>query len=313
MEARLLKKIEKKIGEYYPGKAFKIARITKVKSKPKGFVFNILLENLYDESKEIYVKKFGPDIQPGINEILKIRKHWETVLTPRIIDYFEDDNVLLLEGVEGETLSRNFLLYSLGFGRSKRYDRLLNCAKKMGSAIGYLQRSTSKGEAQVGDMNIYIVDRFESENYIEILGDSLWNEMLPRVEKLMASKTLIAQLHGDPSPHNILMKGEDVFLLDFCYQTSSVYLDPILFTVYLDLVRSRFPFMKSIINHMKTEFTKAYTEESGIQLDRDIWTIFESLTYLHILNEYNNRSHNLKGYLVSSIDKKHIKNKLFKK
>jgi tRNA A-37 threonylcarbamoyl transferase component Bud32 len=270
-----------------------------------------LLVNSDGESKEIFVKKFGPNIKPGIIEIINLKEEWEQLLTPNIIDYIDEGNLLLLEGVEGETLSKNFLLYSLRLGGSARRNRLLECARKTGKAIGHLHRFTEKGKARIGSMKLYMVEQFNSGKYNNILGENIWAELNPRIAKFIDSNSKIAQYHGDPSPHNILLKGNNVFLLDFCYQNSSVYLDPVLFTVYLDLVSARFPYMNNVINQMKTEFLEAYITATGMQFEQDKWDNFEFLTYIHILYNYNKRSKNLKKYLVEFLDRKYIKDKIY--
>ena len=312
MESDLREKIDENIDKYYPGKNFSVSSITRVKTKPHSFVFNALLANSDGEHEEIYIKQFEPEIKPGLNEIIKLKTEWDQILTPRIIDYFEGDNVVLFEGVKGDTLSKNLLLNSYRFSGNARESRLFECARKMGNAIGRLQRLTEKGSEKIGESNIFIVEQYESEEYVkETLGTQSWAEMRPSIEKLKDLKTTLAQFHGDPSPHNIILKGDDVFLLDFCYQTNAVFLDPVLFTVSLDLMRARLPFaLNSTITQMKTIFLRAYGEATDHTWDRDVWSLFEFLTYLHVLMKYETRHKSLKNYIVASIDKRYILNKI---
>ena len=312
MELDLREKIDRNIDKYFPGKNFSISNITRVKTKPHSFVFNALLINSDGEHEEIYIKQFEPEIKPGLNEIIKLKKEWDQILTPRIIDYFEGDNVVLFEGVQGDTLSKNLLLNSYRLSGNARESRLFECARKMGNAIGHLQRLTEKGSRKIGESNIFIVEQYESEEYVkEILGTQSWTEMRPSIEQLKDMKTTLAQFHGDPSPHNIIMKGNNVFLLDFCYQTNAVFLDPVLFIVSLDLMRARLPFaLNSTITQMKTKFLRAYIEATNETWDRDVWSLFEFLTYLHVLMKYETRYKSLKNYIVASVDKRHILNKI---
>jgi len=312
MELNLREKIDENIDKYFPGKNFSISSITRVKTKPHSFVFNALLVNSDGEHEEIYIKQFGPEIKPGLNEIINLKTEWEQILTPRIIDYFEGDNLVLFEGVKGDTLSKNLLLNNYRLGGNARESRLLECARKMGNAIGHLQRLTEKGSKKIGESNIFIIEQYESEEYVkEILGTQSWAEMRPSIERLKDVKTTLAQFHGDPSPHNIILKGDDVFLLDFCYQTNAVFLDPVLFIVSLDLMRARLPFvLNSTITRMKTIFLRAYGEAANETWDRDVWSLFEFLTYLHVLLKYETRHKSLKNYIVASVDKRYILNKI---
>jgi tRNA A-37 threonylcarbamoyl transferase component Bud32 len=156
------------------------------------------------------------------------------------------------------------------------------------------------------------VEQFESEEYVkEVLGTQLWTDVRPSIEQLKDTKTMLAQFHGDPSPHNIILRGNDVFLLDFCYQTNAVFLDPVLFIVSLDLMRARLPFvLNSTITQMKTIFLRAYGEATNETWDRKIWSLFEFLTYLHVLLKYETRHKSLKNYIVASLDKRYILNKI---
>ena len=308
MELDIREKIDRNIDKYFPGKNFSISSITRVKTKPHSFVFNALLVNSDGENEEIYIKQFEPEIKPGLNEIINLKTDWDQILTPRIIDYFEGDNVVLFEGVKGDTLSKNLLLNSYRLSGNARESLLLECARKMGNAIGHLQRLTEKGSKKIGESNIFIVEQYESEEYVkEILGTQSWTEMRPSIERLKDMETTLAQFHGDPSPHNIILKGDDVFLLDFCYQTNAVFLDPVLFIVSLDLMRARLPFaLNSTITQMKTIFLRAYGEATNETWDRDVWSLFEFLTYLHVLLKYETRHKSLKNYIVASVDKRYI-------
>ncbi len=312
MELDLREKIDENIDKYFPGKNFSISSITRVKTKPHSFVFNALLVNSDGEHEEIYIKQFGPEIKPGLNEIINLKTEWDQILTPRIIDYFEGDNLVIFEGVQGDTLSKNLLLNSYRLSGNARESRLFECARKMGNAIGHLQSLTEKGSKKIGESNIFIIEQYESEEYVkEILGTQSWTEMRPSVEQLKDVETTLAQFHGDPCPHNIILKGDDVFLLDFCYQTNAVFLDPVLFIVSLDLMRARLPFvLNSTITRMKTIFLKAYGEATNETWDRDVWSLFEFLTYLHVLLKYETRHKSLKNYIVASVDKRYILNKI---
>ena len=206
MELDLREKIDRNIEKYFPGKNYSISSFTRVKTKPHSFVYNALLVNSDGEHEEIYVKQYGPEIKPGLTEIIDLKTDWDQILTPRIIDYFEGDNVVLFEGVQGDTLSKSLLLNNYRLSGNARESRLFECARNMGNAIGHLQRLTEKGSKKIGELNIFIVEQYESEDYVkEILGTQSWNEMRPSIEQLKDMKTKLAQFHGDPSPHNIIL------------------------------------------------------------------------------------------------------------
>ena len=312
MEINLRHKIERNIENYFPGKNFSLKSVTQVTTKPKSYVYNALIVNSKGEHKKIYIKKIGDNKKNGLNEILNLKDDWEKILTPRIIDYFEEDNVVLSQGVNGDTLSKNLLLYSFRLGGKVRETRLVECAEKIGKAIGFLHRSTEKGSGKIGEMNIYLVEQFETTEYFrKILGNNSWSKIQKRVESLKNETTKLVQFHGDLSPHNILLNKEDVFLLDFSYLYNAIFLDPVLFTVSLELMRGRFPLLlDSIISKMKKEFINSYQMASNEVWDKDTWMIFELLAFLHILLKYETRIKNIKNNIVAMTDKRYIMNKI---
>lgn len=312
MESNLRHKIEGNIENYFPGKNFSLKSVTQVTTKPKSYVYNALIVNSIGERKEIYIKKIGENKKKGLEEILTFEIDWDKFLTPRILDYFEDDNVVLFEGVTGNSLSKNLLLYSFRLGGKVREIRLVECAKKIGNAIGFLHRSTEKNSAKIGEMNIYLVEQFETTEYFrKILGNQSWSNIQTRVESLKNETTKLVQFHGDLSPHNILLNKEDVYLLDFSYLYNAIFLDPVLFTVSLELMRGRFPLLlDSIISKMKKEFINSYQMASNEKWDKDTWMTFELLAFLHILSKYETRRKNIKNNIVAMADKRYIMNKI---
>ena len=308
MKNSLMDIIEDNLEIYFPDKKFSIKRMKRIKTKIGSEVLNFKLISTDKEEKEIYIKKIDPLFNENVLELLKLKKYWEYLLIPKMIDFLENENSIVYEGVKGSTLSSNIIYYLLKPNKFINEKRLLTCASKIGNAIGHLQKLTKKGESNIGDLNIFLINQFESSEYVNNLVDyEFRNKIQCLIEKIKNLKISVAQFHGDPTPHNILMHKDEVHLLDFSFQDSVVLLDPLLFSVSLDLMRNRMPYLlNSTFKNMKKNFFKAYEKVTYEHWEKPVWDLLKLLTYFHILIKYKKRKKNLKNYFVTLLDERYL-------
>lgn len=309
MESILREKIEQKLYQYYQDDKFVVRNINRVNTKPGSVVFRI---KIFDEVKgylDLYAKKYDEKLNSNIHEMMGLKKNHEQILIPRIIDYYDEENVVLLEGVKGNTLSKSLLYYGFSFGMALNAETLLACSRKIGHAIGYLQKLTNRGERKkIGDLDVYLIKEIESDEYFKAaLGNDFLKDIRSQVDTLKGLRTNVAQYHGDPSPHNILLKEDQVYLLDFSFQVTVTFLDPALYLVSLELMRSRFAFsLKNTVLKMEDVFLRAYAEITNEKWDDSTWALIKTLTYLHYLLMYWKRKKTIKNSLVASIDRRYL-------
>lgn len=304
MEQMLVKRIGEGLAEYYPGDRYVVADIDRVGTKPGSMVYRI---KIYDESKgyrDLYAKEHCAEVSENIYEMMGLEDEW--LLIPSILDYFEDENVVLSEGVEGDTLTKRLLRHI--FSHERDAETLISCSKKMGYAIGSLHNLTNRGKHRLGDLDIYLTKEIEKEDYFKniIKGDIL-KEIKDKVDELKEVKTGISQHHGDPSPHNILLRGDRVFLLDYSFRDNPTFLDPALYIVSLELMRARFGILlKNPLLKMENVFLRAYTVATGERWDFSTWELIKILTYLHFLLMYAKRKKTIKNTLVAAWDIRYL-------
>ena len=229
-------------------------------------------------------------------------------LMPRILDYYEDENIILSEGAPGDTLTRVILRSVLSWDKRS----LLNCSWKMGGAIGALQNLTARGLKRVGDLDLYLIREIESEAYFkQILSKDLLKNIRAQAEEMKGLKTRVAQYHGDPSPHNILMKGGQVSLIDYSFQDNATFRDPSLYMVSLELVKNRLGLpVRGTVSLMEREFMEAYSHMTKETYDHPIWSTIKTLTYLHFLLMYARRKRTIKNTLVGAMDRRYLLKKV---
>ena len=279
-----------------------IQDVGQVNTKPGSSVYRVRLHSAKGEKRELYAKKYGECFNQQIHEMMELKPYHGILLIPRILDYH--DGVLISDGIIGETLTRVMLRKVLSTNRKS----LLKCSRKVGQAIGSLQHLTKMGTIKIGDLNICMIREIESEDYFnQILEKELLKDILHNVEDLKDIKTGISQYHGDPSPHNILIRNDQVFLLDYSFQDNATFMDPSLYLVSLELMKNRIGFhMTKTISQMEKSFMEAYSEWANETYDQPTWSTIKTLTYLHFLLMYAKREKTIKKNLVSSIDRPYL-------
>ncbi len=313
MESILREKMEEKLNQYYQDDKFVVRNINRVPTKPGSIVFRV---KIFDEVKgyrDLYAKKYDKKLFTNIHEMISLKNNYDKLLIPRIIDYYEEENVVLLEGINGNTLSKSLLKYGFSFGMAFNAETLLTCSRKTGHAIGLLQKLTHRREQEkIGELDVIPIKEIESEEFfIATLGHDFLRDIRSQVDILKELKTNVAQYHGDPSPHNILLRDEQVYLLDFSFQVNATFLDPALYLVSLELMRSRFAFsLNTIILKMEDVFLSAYTEITNENWDDSTWALIKTLTYLHYLLMYWKRKKTIKNSLVAAIDRRYLMKKI---
>ena len=296
--------IANRINEILPH--YSIRNIAQISTKPGSSVYQIRLYSSTLGNHEIYAKKYGANCSSQIHEMMGLDEN--LLLLPRIIDYYEDENIVLSEGVKGITLTWTLLWNFLSQSRQT----LLVCSQKMGKAIGYLQNQTNRGTKRIGDLDVHIIREIESQSYFKkILKRDQLKDILNNIEDLKDIKTGVSQYHGDPSPHNIIMNDHQVHLLDYSFQDNATFLDPSLYIVSLELMRHRLGLpMKKVLMRMENSFMDEYSHMTKETYDRSIWSIIKTLTYLHFLLMYSCRERTIPKTLVSAIDKRYLLKKI---
>lgn len=297
------KTIANRIMEILPNHS--IRGINRVSTKPGSSVYRIRVFEKGSDPLDLYAKKYGDNCSPKIHEMMGLKEYHDLFLMPKIIDYH--DGVLISEGINGGTLTRAILV-SLYTNRKT----LLECSWKIGCAIGALQNMTPRGTQRTGDLDLYLIREIESEAYFKtMLEKDLLKDIRAQAEELKSLKTRVSQHHGDPSPHNILMKNDQVFLIDYSFQDNATFMDPSLYMVSLELVKNRLGFpMGNTISLMKNKFMEAYSQTTTETYDQPIWSIVKKLNYLHFLLMYAKRKQTIKNTPITYVDRKYLLKKI---
>ena len=292
--------IANRIKEILPNHS--IRGINQVSTKPGSSVYRIQLHSPTLGNREIYAKKHGENYGHQIHEMMELNPYHELFLMPKILDYH--DGFIISEGVSGDTLTKSLLKYALCLDKSP----LIECSRKIGQAIGALQHLTNMGTRRIGALNIFLIREIESEDYFrQILKRDLLKNIIHQANELKEIKTRLTQHHGDPSPHNILMRKDQVFLLDYSFQDNATFVDPCLYLVSLELMKNRLgPIMRDTISLMENSFMEAYSEWAYETYDQPIWSTIKTLAYLHFLLMYAKREKTIRKTLVSSIDRPYL-------
>jgi len=311
MQKIISERFADKIHDYYPHDRFLVTSVNRVNTKPGSSVYKI---SLFDKNKgpqDLYAKKFKEKFSSNIREIMDLKQYHSLFLIPRIMDFYEDETIVLSEGSTGKPLTNTLLWHMLSLGWVN-YDKLIICSRKMGHAIGSLQNQTNRGTKRVGDLDIYIINDIESnKEYNKIVDADFLKNIRAQIEDLKDLKTGVSQYHGDPSPHNILLKDYEVHLIDHSFQESATFLDPSAFIVSLELVRHRMgPTMQKTVKKMEHDFLSSYTSRTGERWENQTWNLIKTLHYLRFLLIYSYRENTIIKKLVSSIDKIYLLKKI---
>jgi len=302
MEKTIAKRVRERLPEYYPDRGYVLQDIDKIHKKPGSSVYRVRVSDKAGRSRDLYAKEHPKGFSRNIHEMMGLVASHELFLIPRILDYKHD--FVLSEGAPGETLTR--VLFKSVLSWDKR--DLIESSRKIGQAIGALQNMTTRGSHRAGDVPLYLLEEIETEDYFKtILKRELWRDVRAQAEGLKSLKTRVAQYHGDPSPHNILMKGGQISLIDYSFQDNATFVDPALYLVSLELAGYRLGLpMRETISRMDATFKRAYSRMTKENYDRPIWSIVKTLTYLHFLLMYATRGRTVKNALVGAVDRRYL-------
>ena len=297
MEKTIAKRVGERLQDYYPKVRLRVEAVNRVKTKPGSSVYRIRLQD-----RDLYAKEYREELGGNIREFMGLDQ--EPLLIPRIIDYYEDENIILSEGVTGDTLTKRLLKSGLSWNKSS----LIICSRLMGQAIGSLQSQTKRGLKKIGDLDLFLINEIESEPYFKkILKRDFLKDLRAQVNNLKALTTRVTQHHGDPSPHNILMNKGQVYLLDYSFQDNATFIDPSLYLVSLELTCNRYGLpVRETVLRMEKEFKNTCSKMMKETYDQPIWAIVKTLTYLHFLLMYEKRKKTIKNILVASVDRRYL-------
>ncbi|RLI32449.1 hypothetical protein DRO56_03485, partial [Candidatus Bathyarchaeota archaeon] len=257
---------------------------------------------------ELYVKILGKGVKEQVLEIKKLNESGVLTLVPRIVDFFEDLNAVVMERVKGYAFSKALFFYTLPVISSLYEDRILGYMRKIGSELGRLHRFTKKGMLRIGDMNLSLITEVKSSPYLcTLIGADLFESIQNKVEEIENERVPFVQIHRDPTPHNILVNGDDVFLVDFAFRLGASFEDTLAFSTGLELMENRLPFFsKFLLEKMKYLFFNHYEKSFHFPFEGNFWILLKLLRTLQQLIVYRRRSKNLKRYVIECIDKRYL-------
>lgn len=311
-ERSLKEKISKKLKDYYPDRKLSIRDMTLVKNvRAMVLRFDLFEDN--HKANEIYVKILEKGAKEQVLELKNLNEYKDLLLMPRIIDFFEDFNAVVMEGVKGGTLSKALVFYTLPIVGNFYEVRLLDYARKIGRGLGLLHKFTERRKLRIGDMNLGMITGVKVSPYIRtLLGVDLFNNILNRIEEIEDEKASFVQVHRDPTPHNILVKRDEIHLVDFAFKRGASFEDTLAFSIGLELMENRLPFFsKSLLEEMKHLFFNYYEEFFHHPFEEDFWSFLKLLRCLQQLIVYNQRKTSLKNYILESIDKKYLLDRIW--
>lgn len=293
MKPLLRRRIENNLDEYFPDQDVSIKNIRRIKTV-RSIVFRYVLIFPHEE-KTIYLKKFHPSRRDNIQEFIGLEKYWGRLLFPKIIDFFEDECVVVQEGVRGSTMSRNILFHTDEKG-------LVANSGKIGEALNLLQEITAKGTRRMGDLNRQFIGEVKSSRYLdELLGSYVMFKIRRLIATIENIETRVSQIHGDPTPHNILLNGDEAYLLDYSFIDGSEFEDPLNFVIALELNKNVSFVSDTILFEMSDKFLKSFDEVGEL-----LWSKLKIIKYAHLLNVFHRRKKNLKRIYVSWMNKKYM-------
>jgi tRNA A-37 threonylcarbamoyl transferase component Bud32 len=240
-------KIFTNLKNYYPDRKLFIKGVTFVKNERARVLRYDLFE---DDNKinEIYVKILKEGVKEQVLELKKLNEQRDLLLMPRILDFFEDFNAVVMEGFQGATLTKTLIFYTLPIAKNLHENRLLDIVKYIGRALGFLHNFTEKGKLRIGDMNLGIINGVKINHYIRtLLGTDLFNIICNRIGEIENERVSFVQVHRDPTPHNILVKGDDVCFVDFSFSRGASFEDPLTFSTGLELMSNRLPYFSKLL------------------------------------------------------------------
>lgn len=188
---------------------------------------------------------------------------------PRPIAVLPESETVIMEFIEGSLLEEHMdrsLLYGTSRSRFREVKQLFFLA---GSWLKHFQEFTDVGNSKEGNLDS-IHEKIETRlNFLEISQD-------PRVPKGIKDRVLkyvqthtypyadnirLTGRHGDFGPWNIMVRGDEICVIDFMgYRSDLPALDPLKMLSCFDTMRSRFAFNKRRIDELEQSFLSGFGE-----------------------------------------------------
>lgn len=232
-----LKKILERIPRYFPdlpGTYYvKKAQSPKTRKCSKIYEWTIMGEHKIIE--EILIKQAVPNALYHTDTASDVRQEYETLAflnkksahsfrVPRALDYFPEDNLLVMEKVKGESLKK--IIDQSPFKKDGR--DLESIFKRCGQWLRHFHEATATGtETQIDTAKfiekvrttISMCKKFALNTYLLNRVD----EGMCRLTDKMTHLTLpVAMKHGDYQPRNILVDGRTIIALDISANKNDV-------------------------------------------------------------------------------------------
>jgi tRNA A-37 threonylcarbamoyl transferase component Bud32 len=144
-------------------------------------------------------------------------KIWEanaSARSPRVLAFFPDRELLILEMVDGETLKS--LLFDVGITSSG----VPNLLRLAGEWLGRLHALTRQGQ---GDPFLWLESSFAEKKVEKAFRDCSVGNLYPALSKLLQQFRRsypdfvlpLCQLHGEFTPLHVLVSGNTIYVIDF--------------------------------------------------------------------------------------------------
>jgi len=236
---------------------------------------------------------------------------------PRPFDHFDDVRTILIEKVEGTKLTGLIREENKIFSRDSR-TMLESFMKKCGDCLKIIHAITSTGKSVTLSSEIFH-DLFHKiqTNYGYLIGrnvivnrirETFQNLIEKAREKIKQTEFPLVRQHGDYYLGNILVRGEDLIILDFSFTRENIiYHDLSRFLISLDFLNPyphNFFFNFKNIHIFKKRFLEGYFAEVSDITNMD-WLLLYLYNIKNILRHWLRRydhysSPRLKGRLYFS-------------
>lgn len=148
-EKKLSSRLKKKLLEYFPSEKLKITKIKKVSELYKEHLETITYKCVLKGtcSKILYVKYFTNHKVKKLNgfkNLIKFDEYRDELKIPRIYDFYEDLNSIVIEGVSGTISSKIFPIYLLPVMRIFYFPKIKTVLQEVAKSVAKLHTITYK-------------------------------------------------------------------------------------------------------------------------------------------------------------------------
>lgn len=282
------KKIKRKIKEYYPNRNYKLRKIKKIQIRLRPPIFRCDL----DGNKQLFVKIFPKTVDESVIEQRK-SEYENYIPIQKTLDFFQDINAVVVEGVKGRKLSNILIIQSFPLLREFYKNQLNLYMTKIGNAIGNLQRLNTKRYERLGNLEIDPILR-------EKIGNELFIKINNKLDDVKGLKIPVTRSFGDPAPHNILISKEEIYFIDLDYYKSFdfCFRDLLTFSVGLELSLNKLYFGAKLFQVLNDIFYRAYKERYPSQLDENLLKLLRLKEYCDYLACHENmKKYDFMGFI----------------